>query len=65
MGIAGLHTFSFEPSKITKDGTTFTQMEENSKGLSFLMQPWLLGRPIKTQFEEYNKDLKRRADTLG
>ena len=64
MGVAGLHTFSFEPSNTLPNGTTFVQSEEYSKGLWFLMQPWLLGFPIKGQFEKYNKDLKAKVESL-
>jgi hypothetical protein len=64
MTVAGLHTFSIEPSKVTEGATTFKQTEEYKYGLWFLMQPWLLGRPIKGQFEKFNKDLKLKAESM-
>jgi len=64
MTVSGLHSFTFEPSKSTSDGTTFIQQEEYSGGISFLMQPWLLGRAIKGQFGEFNEDLKKRAESI-
>jgi hypothetical protein len=63
--VAGLHTFTFKPSATTEGGTTFSQIEQYSGGVSFLMQPWLLARPIKGQFEKFNRDLKARVESLG
>ncbi|KAI9644091.1 hypothetical protein NHQ30_007443 [Ciborinia camelliae] len=56
MTVSGLHSFLIEPSKTKPGSTTFTQMEEYSGGVSFLMQPWLMGKSIKGQFEKYNAD---------
>ncbi|THV48222.1 hypothetical protein BGAL_0261g00120 [Botrytis galanthina] len=63
MTVSGLHSFLIEPSKSNPGGTIFTQMEEYSGGISFLMQPWLLGKPIKGQFEEFNTDLKKKCES--
>ncbi|PQE34041.1 Polyketide cyclase dehydrase protein [Rutstroemia sp. NJR-2017a WRK4] len=64
MSVSGLHSFLFEPSTVTPGNTTFTQMEEYSGPISFLMQPWLMGRTIKGQFEKFNADLKARCEGL-
>ncbi|ATZ56928.1 hypothetical protein BCIN_14g01350 [Botrytis cinerea B05.10] len=64
MTVSGLHSFLIEPSNSNPGGTTFTQVEEYSGGISFLMRPWLLGKPIKGQFEKYNTDLKKRCENL-
>ncbi|TGO61114.1 hypothetical protein BOTNAR_0134g00120 [Botryotinia narcissicola] len=63
MTVAGLHSFLIEPSKSNPGGTIFTQTEEYSGGISFLMQPWLLGKPIKGQFEEFNTDMKKKCES--
>jgi hypothetical protein len=60
-----VHTFVFEESKTTPGATTFRQVEEFSGAPAFLLQPWLLGRGIKTQFEKFNADLKRKAESVG
>ncbi|KAF4637090.1 hypothetical protein G7Y89_g996 [Cudoniella acicularis] len=64
MGITGLHSFLFEPSKVVKGGTTFTQKEEFSGAISFLMQPWLLGSKLNAGFQKFNADLKVRVEGL-
>ncbi|TGO34334.1 hypothetical protein BHYA_0202g00190 [Botrytis hyacinthi] len=64
MTVSGLHSFLIESSKSNPSGTTFTQMEVYSGGVSFLMQPWLIGKPIKGQFEKYNADLKKKCKSL-
>ncbi|PQE12336.1 Polyketide cyclase dehydrase protein [Rutstroemia sp. NJR-2017a BVV2] len=64
MSVSGLHSFLFEPSTVTPGNTTFTQMEEYSGPISFLMQPWLMGRTIKGQFEKFNADLKAKCEGL-
>ncbi|KAH6681744.1 hypothetical protein B0J14DRAFT_577071 [Halenospora varia] len=63
-GVAGLHTFMFEPSKITQGSTTFTQREEFTGALAFLVQPWLLGKSLDAGFKGFNKDLKRKVEGL-
>lgn len=63
-GVAGLHTFMFEPSKITQGSTTFTQREEFTGALAFLVQPWLLGKSLDAGFKGFNKDLKRKVEVL-
>jgi hypothetical protein len=62
MGIAGLHTFEFQPSKVTEGGTTFVQKEEFEGALSFLMQGWLVGRPLLKGYNGFNADLKKRVE---
>lgn len=62
MGIAGLHTFCFEPSKVTKGGTTFIQKEEYTGWLSFLVQSWLAGRSLYLAYLEFNADLKKKVE---
>lgn len=64
MTVSGLHTFLIEPSKTHAGATTFTQMEEYSGSIAFLMQDWLLGRGIKAQFEKYNGDLKKKCEEV-
>ncbi|CAD6442561.1 12bea38f-6b97-4f48-abdd-6a0ca8cc8466 [Sclerotinia trifoliorum] len=64
MIVSGLHSFLIEPSKSNPGGTTFTQTEVYSGGVSFLMQPWLMGKPIKGWFEKYNTDLKKKCEGL-
>ncbi|KAB8290793.1 hypothetical protein EYC80_008430 [Monilinia laxa] len=64
MTVSGLHTFLIEPSKTNPGGTTFTQIEEYSGSIAFLMQDWLLGRSIKGQFEKYNGDLKKKCEEV-
>jgi hypothetical protein len=62
--VAGLHTFEFQPSEVTKGGTTFVQREEFEGLMSFLLQSWLLGRPLVMGYNGFNADLKRRAEAL-
>jgi hypothetical protein len=61
----GEHSFTFEPSKTTPGGTTFTQKEEFTGGFSFVMGEGFLakkiGMPEKTRrgWQKYNQDLKK------
>jgi len=64
MGISGLHTFSFESSEVTEGGTTFVHKEEFSGATAFLMQTWLVGWSFPGKFNEFNKDLKEKAESL-
>lgn len=61
--IAGLHEFRMEPAK---DGsaTIFTQSEELDGLLAWLMSPSLLGRKMRTHFDEFNRDLKARVEAI-
>lgn len=58
--IAGLHSFSFETA--SSGGTVFTQSEEFSGPISFLMSPSLLGKKMLGQYERFNEELKARAE---
>ena len=50
---------------MTVGGTTFQQNEEYSGLLSFVMNPSLPpGKKIKGQFEEFNQDIKVRAEAM-
>jgi hypothetical protein len=61
----GEHSFSFEPSKTTPGGTTFTQREDFTGAFSFVMGESFVaqkvGYPAKTRagWKKYNEDLKR------
>ncbi|KAJ5677610.1 uncharacterized protein N7477_003243 [Penicillium maclennaniae] len=59
--IAGLHKFHIEP---IKDGTAtiFTQSEELKGLMAWMMSPSLLGKKMKTHFDEFHRDLKARAE---
>ncbi|OJJ74476.1 hypothetical protein ASPBRDRAFT_27504 [Aspergillus brasiliensis CBS 101740] len=61
--IAGLHSFHMEPSD-NGSSTIFKQTEEFSGPISFLMNPSLLGKKMLGQFDQFNKDLKARAEAL-
>ncbi|KAH8663612.1 hypothetical protein BGZ60DRAFT_411727 [Tricladium varicosporioides] len=61
-GVAGLHTFMFEPSKVNEGGTEFTQKEEFTGTLAFLVQPWLLGKNLDLGFRGFNEDLRRKVE---
>ncbi|TVY35466.1 hypothetical protein LSUB1_G005194 [Lachnellula subtilissima] len=65
VGISGLHTFSFEPSKVAEGGTTFVHKEEFSGAMAFLMQSWLVGWSMPGKFDGFNRDLKKRVENLG
>lgn len=58
--IAGLHSFTFEAA--SSGGTIFTQSEEFSGPISFLMRPSLLGRKMLGQYKRFNEELKARAE---
>ncbi|TVY45928.1 hypothetical protein LOCC1_G002820 [Lachnellula occidentalis] len=64
VGISGLHTFSFEPSEVAAGGTTFVHKEEFSGAMSFLMQSWLVGWSMPGKFDGFNRDLKKRVESL-
>ncbi|KAF2022350.1 hypothetical protein BU24DRAFT_363586 [Aaosphaeria arxii CBS 175.79] len=61
----GEHNFSYEPSKTTPGGTTFSQWEEFSGILSFLMGEGALAKwygmreQSATGWEKFNQDLKK------
>ena len=59
--IAGLHGFHMEPSN-GGSSTIFKQTESFSGVISFLMTPSLLGKKMLGQFNQFNKDLKARAE---
>lgn len=60
--ISGEHSFRFQPSQITPDGTTFMNMEEHFR-LPYWLSP-LLTRTMISKFEEFNRDLKARVESL-
>lgn len=62
--MSGVHTFTFEESKVTKGGTTFVQNEEFWGYMYWAMSPWLMGRILKTTYEGFNEDLKRRVEGM-
>lgn len=59
--VAGLHGFHMESAK---DGaaTVFTQSEDLKGPMSFLMNSFLLGRFMRSDYEGFNRDLKKRAE---
>lgn len=62
----GVHSFSFEPSKTTPGGTTFTNSEEFTGPMSFTMlkmKPFF-GQQTETNFEKVCHDLKKRVESL-
>lgn len=58
--IAGLHSFGFATTE--SGGTIFTQTEQFSGPISFLMGPSLLGRKMLGQYRKFNEELKARAE---
>jgi hypothetical protein len=65
--IAGLHSFHIESANSDDDdgsSTIFKQTEKFSGPISFLMAPSLLGRGMLRKFDQFNKDLKTRAEAL-
>jgi hypothetical protein len=60
--IAGLHTFEFQPSKLTPGCTTFVQWESFTGAGTWLMSEWLVGGGIKKYFVGFNEDLKVEAE---
>ncbi|KAJ5889653.1 hypothetical protein N7504_010463 [Penicillium tannophilum] len=58
--IAGLHSFRFEATE--SGGTNFTQSEDFSGLIAFLMSPSLLGRKMLGQYSQFNEELKARAE---
>ncbi|KAJ5226850.1 uncharacterized protein N7469_006856 [Penicillium citrinum] len=60
--VSGRHEFRMDA---TKEGTAtiFTQSEDLSGPLSFLMSPSLLGRMMKSDFARFNEDLKMKAES--
>ncbi|KAJ5751682.1 hypothetical protein N7520_008599, partial [Penicillium odoratum] len=54
--VAGLHSFGFATTE--SGGTIFTQTEQFSGPLSFLMGPSLLGRKMLGQYRRFNEELK-------
>ncbi|KAK3716795.1 hypothetical protein LTR37_006145 [Vermiconidia calcicola] len=61
--LCGDHYFRFEPSKTTPGGTTFTQGEDFSGVLSFLMG-MSMGQKSEQGFGGFNEDLKKRVESL-
>ena len=61
--VAGLHSFQMEP---TSGGscTIFKHTETFTGILSFAMTPSLLGKKLQGQFEQFNKDIKARAEGM-
>ncbi|MCJ1333474.1 hypothetical protein MMC10_010173 [Thelotrema lepadinum] len=59
--VAGLHSFQMEPTS-GGSSTIFKQIEKFTGILSFAMTPSLLGKKLKGQFEQFNKDIKARAE---
>ena len=63
--IAGFHIFRFEPSQTTPGWTTFTQAEEFTGLLAFLLRPSMpLGKSTKADYEKFNQDIKARVESL-
>jgi hypothetical protein len=64
----GTHRFIFAPSKVTPGGTTFTQSEEFSGALAWLMGDSMPARAAgmregtKTKWEVFNQDLKKELE---
>lgn len=63
--LTGVHAFCFQPSSITPNGTTFVQWEEFSGLLAWYVWPGMPGgKQTFTHFEEFNLDLKARAESI-
>ncbi|PLB55485.1 hypothetical protein P170DRAFT_422027 [Aspergillus steynii IBT 23096] len=62
--IAGLHSFHIEPAN-GGSSTLFKQTELFTGAISFMMSPSLLGRKMLGQYNQFNKDLKARAESLS
>ena len=60
--MSGNHSFRFEPSKVTPNGTTFVNSEESYR-LMYWLAP-LLAKGTTAKFEELNRDLKARVESL-
>lgn len=60
----GVHSFSFEPSKTTPGGTTFTNSEEFTGPFGFTMMKSFFGQKTETNFEKVCQDLKKRVESL-
>ncbi|CAD6563938.1 MAG: hypothetical protein ASARMPRED_002575 [Alectoria sarmentosa] len=58
----GVHTFTFEDSNATPGGTTLVQSEEFWGVLFWAMNPWLMGRLLRTAYEGFNEDLKKGVE---
>ncbi|KAL8946513.1 MAG: hypothetical protein Q9183_007894, partial [Haloplaca sp. 2 TL-2023] len=61
--VTGCHGFEFRDSSKISGGTTFVHREEFSGPFAFIMSPWLMGTNLKGQFEGFNADLKRKAES--
>ncbi|KAK1146341.1 hypothetical protein N8T08_003128 [Aspergillus melleus] len=62
--IAGLHSFHLEPANGGMS-TVFKQTELFTGAISFMMSPSLLGKKMLGQYNQFNKDLKARAESLS
>ena len=58
--IAGLHSFRFVRTE--SGNTKFTQSEDFSGLIAFMMSPSLLGRKMLGQYRQFNEELKARAE---
>lgn len=64
--LTGVHAFCFNPSSTTPNGTTFVQWEEFSGLLAWYVWPAMPGgKQTFARFEEFNRDLKARAESLA
>ena len=60
--LSGEHSFRFESSKITLNGTTFVNSKKHFR-LLYWLAPLLVGN-MTMNFEEFNRDLKARVEIL-
>jgi hypothetical protein len=61
--LGGDHSFKFEPSKTTTDGTTFINTEKVSGHLGFLLTPFADKISKSTEpMDNFNQNLKRRIE---
>lgn len=49
---------------MTKGGMTISQNEEFWGFMFWAMSPWLMERILKTTYEGFNEDLKRRVEMM-
>ena len=62
---SGEHAFKFLPSQTSEGHTLLVQEEAFSGALSFLVgETWKWGKSTKEGFENFNRDIKTRAESL-
>lgn len=63
--LTGVHSFNFTESKVTPEGTAFTQWEEFTGILAWFMKPGMPGgKGTRKGFLSVNEDLKRESERV-